>query len=127
MSAPVRALLQSAVDYAGTFPPARLDLAGALRRYAEYRAGPHAWMLGRFVLPTAKLEEFQDLGRGALGPSGGEAWPLSLVLSPEPGKEIERIDSFAREWEGRVKVASVEATARSHVATSWHPAAVAIA
>jgi hypothetical protein len=66
-------------------------------------------MLGRFVLPTAKLEEFQDLARGALGPSGGEAWPLSLVLSPEPGKEIERIDSFAREWEGRVRVASVEA------------------
>src|SRR5215470_11461037 len=105
IKASVRALLESAIDYAGTFPPAKLDLAGALRSYAEHRAGPHAWMLGRFILPESRIDELQELRPGLL-PPGGEPWSLSLVLSPEP--HWERIESFARAVEGRVKIVSVE-------------------
>ncbi len=59
MFASLRALLTELIDYAGLFPPARLPLDQAIRNYARYRQGPDAWMLGRFVIPAARLE---DLG-----------------------------------------------------------------
>jgi hypothetical protein len=55
----LRALLTELIDYAGLFPPARLPLDQAIRNYARYRQGNDAWMLGRFVIPAARLE---DLG-----------------------------------------------------------------
>jgi hypothetical protein len=57
MKASLRALLTELIDYAGLFPPAQLPLERAVRNYAEYRNGPDAWMLGRFVCPAAKLRE----------------------------------------------------------------------
>ncbi len=53
----LRALLEGAIDYAGLFPPARLGLDEAVRNYARYRQEADAWMLGRFVVPAARLEE----------------------------------------------------------------------
>ena len=35
----LRPLLAGIVDYAGLFPPAGLDMATAIRNYAEYRHG----------------------------------------------------------------------------------------
>ena len=54
-----RALLGSLIDYAGLFPPAELPMRAAVARYASSRSGEDAWMLGRFVLPLARLEEFE--------------------------------------------------------------------
>jgi hypothetical protein len=53
----VRAFFASIIDYAGLFPPAKLPLADAIRSYADYCAGPDAWMLGRFVMPAVRLGE----------------------------------------------------------------------
>ena len=60
MAAPslVRAMMKGAIDYAGLFPPAGLDMATAVRNYDDYRSGPHAWMLGRFIVPVERLDEF---------------------------------------------------------------------
>ncbi len=66
MSASLRALLSGVVDYAGLFPPARLPLEEAIHNYARYRQGPDAWMLGRFVIPAARL-------------SAGLSFPISAV------------------------------------------------
>ena len=60
MSATLRVLLGSIVDYAGLFPPARLPLDQAVRNYLRYRSEPESWMLGRFVLPAARLDESGD-------------------------------------------------------------------
>lgn len=49
------ALLEGLVDYAGLFPPADLDLAPALDRYRQHRAGGEAWMLGPFIVPVGQL------------------------------------------------------------------------
>src|SRR5688500_1293567 len=49
----LRALLDGLIDYAGLFPPATLDMQAAVARYARYRAGERAWMLGRFVVPSS--------------------------------------------------------------------------
>jgi hypothetical protein len=64
MSATLRALLGGALDYAGLFPPARLPLEEAVRNYFRYRGEPECWLLGRFVLPAARL--------GELAPFAGE-------------------------------------------------------
>jgi len=52
-----KALFTGLIDYAGLFPPAALPMADAVRNYDAYRRGEHAWMLGRFVVPAAKIGE----------------------------------------------------------------------
>src|SRR5688572_21032460 len=59
------ALLSGAVDYAGLFPPAALSMADAVGEFVEAQRGADAWMLGRFVLPAARLPEFADVRRGS--------------------------------------------------------------
>lgn len=53
----MRALLTQLIDYAGLYPPASLPLEKALANYESYRKGEHAWMLGRFVVPFARVTE----------------------------------------------------------------------
>lgn len=53
----LRVLLANLIDYAGLFPPAALPMEEAVRNYARYREGEHAWMLGRFVVPQARAGE----------------------------------------------------------------------
>ena len=55
-SAGARAFLAGLIDYAGLFPPAALPLGPALAEYARHRAGPDAWMLGRFIVPAGRPE-----------------------------------------------------------------------
>jgi hypothetical protein len=65
--------LASIVDYAGLFPPAELGMADAVRDYARVRSGPDRWMLGRFVVPAARLDEFRTAG-------GDADWELSVLV-----------------------------------------------
>lgn len=74
MTQSLRALLAGLIDYAGLFPPAGLPLADAAMNYLSYRKSERAWMLGRFVLPAARLNEVAGtemtvaaLGRGGPG------------------------------------------------------------
>jgi hypothetical protein len=53
----LRSLLENLVDYAGLFPPASLSMPEAVDNYARYRNSPESWMLGRFVVPYARLNE----------------------------------------------------------------------
>ena len=77
------ALLHRAIDYAGLFPPAGLDLEPTVRNYAAYRAGRDAWALGRLVLPAAKLAEFADRWPQYVG-----EWPISLLLGADYDTEM---------------------------------------
>jgi hypothetical protein len=58
------------VDYAGTFPPAKLPLPDAFQMMLRHRLSRQSWMLGRFVLtlPEAmalpKVSEARDLALG---------------------------------------------------------------
>ena len=64
MHASVRAFLNEIIDYAGLFPPAKLPLEEALRRYLRDRlASPHRWMLGRFVCPTPRLQDLLSIAK----------------------------------------------------------------
>lgn len=53
----IRVLLDRLIDYAGLFPPAALSMQDAVRNYARYRDGAHAWALGKFVVPAARAKE----------------------------------------------------------------------
>jgi hypothetical protein len=77
MSATLRALLGGTLDYAGLFPPARLPLEQAVRNYLRYRREPESWVLGRFVLPAARLGELAPF-RGDM-PSSGPPFVVSAL------------------------------------------------
>lgn len=77
------ALLRGAIDYAGLFPPAGLDMDATVRNYEAYRAGRDAWALGRLVLPAAKLAEFADRW-----PREVTKWPISLLLGNDYDTEM---------------------------------------
>lgn len=57
----LHALLAGAIDYAGVFPPARLDLAAAAANYAGYRQSSDRWLLGRFCCPAERLADLARL------------------------------------------------------------------
>ncbi len=77
------ALLHGAIDYAGLFPPAGLDLEATVRNYAAYREGRDAWALGRLVLPATKLAEFADRW-----PQYVAEWSISLLLGNDYDTEM---------------------------------------
>ena len=90
MLASVKALLSSIVDYAGLFPPAKLSLPEAMATYAQDQMAAYCWMLGQFVLPASRLNEFVAL----LPTFPLKQWSLSAILSGEVELEIEKIKSF---------------------------------
>jgi len=103
-SAPLRALLSRILDYAGLFPPAKLDMPATVRNYAAYANGPDEWMLARLIIPVARLDEFETHA-AALLPRGRSArpWRLSALTAPAAASErdldslradLERIDAF---------------------------------
>lgn len=65
-TASIRVLLNGLVDFAGLFPPAKLDMTRAVETYARHRAGPHAYGLARFILPVSRLPEFSTAARALL-------------------------------------------------------------
>lgn len=78
MTGSLRALLSGIIDYAGLFPPAELPLDQAIRNYARYREEPEAWMLGRFVIPAARLSELDEFLKDV---RNQPAWPFAVVAS----------------------------------------------
>ena len=85
----IKTLLASIVDYAGLFPPAKLDMQQAIANYTQDQTTPYNWMLGRFVLPISRLSEFEALLPGFQL----QQWSLSLILSKDWQAEIEKMQS----------------------------------
>src|SRR5579872_4624782 len=73
-TAAARAAFTQLVDYAGLFPPAKLEMAPSLAEYVWAREGPFAWMLGRFIVPASRISELL----AALQP--GAPVPLSVIV-----------------------------------------------
>lgn len=84
MSAGARSFLAGLVDYAGLFPPAALPLGPALAEYARHRAGPDAWMLGRFIAPAARLEALAAALATDPALAGRGAWQLAVLVGGGP-------------------------------------------
>jgi hypothetical protein len=99
------------VDYAGLFPPAALAMPDAVKLYDQYRRGPDAWALGNFVLPAARLGEFEQAAQQLA--AGGGAWPLSLLAGADFRADVRTIHEFAHRAGARATVAAIEGKASS--------------
>jgi len=84
----------------------------AVANYAAYLHGPYNWMLGRFIVPVARLEELQEalvrLENAQLGSAREQnesRWRLSALPGPEAGEDILKILEFNGRFEGRRPVA----------------------
>ncbi len=92
-----RALLTGLIDYAGLFPPASLGMAAAVANYHAYLRSEHNWMLGRFIVPVARVEEFEEaIGRMPLDQTKSR-WCLSAL----PGANLLADLAAIREFNDR--------------------------
>ena len=113
MKAP-RAFLEGIIDYAGLFPPTALAMAAAVEEYAALAHGSEAWMLGRLVVPAARLVELELAATPHLPEAGtGRSWMLSALFGPAHGADAAAIERFNRVQVGRAVVDVVEAKAGS--------------
>jgi hypothetical protein len=103
-------LLASLIDYAGLFPPAALEMKHAVANYSRYREGQHAWALGRFIVPTARLAEFEALLPQA---RSGAGWHISALLGADVASDMAAIAQFNGRHTGRAQIDSVETKART--------------
>lgn len=92
----VRAAFERLIDYAGLFPPAKLETAPALAEYAAARQGPFAWMLGRFIVPASRIAELLAAFPGTQ--------PVALSVIVDGGGE-------PRTWLSRVQAALAQLAA----------------
>ena len=105
----VRLLLDSVLDYAGLFPPAKLEMQPTVTNFARYRKGPDAWMLARLIVPVTRFPEFVDTADPLLPKTadveGDDPWPLSVLVAPASDRQIvadlERIERFNERMEDR--------------------------
>lgn len=103
------AAFESLIDYAGLFPPAGLTMSAALEEYAAAREGPHAWMLGRFIVPISRIEEMGERRR---------EFPLSVLVNitlppdADTGRWLElageSLEAAARERDGGSRIEALE-------------------
>jgi len=122
-----RVLLRDLIDYAGLFPPASLAMPTSVANYDAYSRSEWSWILGRFIVPVARLAEFEEAFAGLPTPTPGTGftdWRLSVLLASDPVADVARIREFnarlASSSSGRravtesveVKVASPEEVSR---------------
>jgi hypothetical protein len=91
----LQSLLTGLIDYAGLFPPAGLTMDAAVRNYGSYVDGEHAWMLGRFIVPAARLEEYAEAVRSA--GIDASTWSLSVLATAADANVIARFNTGADE------------------------------
>jgi hypothetical protein len=108
----VHALMRGLIDYAGLFPPAKLDMAPTVRNYATYRDAWQGEFLARLVVPVARLDEFErdaiallprDVGESTDDDSDDDEmlvdpWRITALTKPagDPGLEddLDRLAKF---------------------------------
>ncbi|MBO58541.1 MAG: hypothetical protein CMA77_06055 [Euryarchaeota archaeon] len=110
MKESIRAFMNGLIDYAGLFPPANLPLNEAIDDYRNHLNGKYSWMLGRFIIPLAKLDElddfvdlFSDVGglKLAVLGSGGDT-DEDYVNNIR--KDIVKINYYRKKHKGKVEI-----------------------
>jgi hypothetical protein len=109
----VRALMSGAIDYAGLFPPSGLAMAEAVLNYATYRNSNFTWMLGSFVVPAARLDEFIEAARDFISQDATTAWRLSVVAGEDINETIRAVKIFNAAHGPGVVIDAVEVKANT--------------
>lgn len=113
----LRNLLTGLIDYAGLFPPAGLAMDSTVRNYDSYVNGEHSWMLGRFIVPAARLAEYEEAVRTA--GIDANAWSLSVLATTGDAEAVARFNAGADEQGsgglGSIDVLEIKATSMREI------------
>ncbi len=90
----IRVLLSEIIDYAGLFPPSEVTMAEAVLNYATYKNSNYNWMLGRFVVPVARLDEFLESAQDFVSRDTTSGWRLSVLAGEDIYETIRKTDDF---------------------------------
>jgi len=113
----LRTLLTNLVDYAGLFPPAKLDMAATVANYASYLGSDDAWALGRLIVPASRLDEFEQHAGPCL-PTGGDdddtPWQLTALVGYDSlDDDLQRLAEFNEAYADRAQALVIELRATS--------------
>ncbi len=127
MTQSLRTLLAGLIDYAGLFPPAKLEMGPSAEQFARHVRGEHEFALGRFICPVSRLGELTQaasaLMPGTYATSGyreyaetTRPWAISAILDgPLPDSfedSLDEIDAFnehhSSEQNGLAKIDTIE-------------------
>ena len=109
----VQALLSGSIDYAGLFPPTGLSMPEAVLNYAAYRNSNYNWMLGRFVLSVAQLDEFIESAGDFISRDSNNIWRLSALSGEDLTDTVRRVESFNAKYAPGAIIDSLEVKANS--------------
>jgi hypothetical protein len=110
MTDSLRTLLAEIVDYAGLFPPSQVGMTSAVQNYANYLKSENSWMLGRFILPVSRLDEF-FLEAASLFVE--KVWRLSVVSDENLPETLDKIAEFNESNGERFFIDTLEAKVNS--------------
>ncbi len=83
-------------------------MAPAVANYARYRESLYSWMLGRFIVPVARLAEFETSADRVRSEADERVWPLSVLGGGNNRADVERILEFNRKHAGRAIIDMIE-------------------
>jgi hypothetical protein len=76
----------------------------AVERFAKYLRSPQSWMLGRFILPVSRIEEFRKASVGLLPAEHVESdthadqpWLISAIIDGDLDENLDSIFAFNHE------------------------------
>lgn len=108
----VKTLLAGAIDYAGLFPPSQLSMEEAVVNYAKYRGSDENWMLGRFVVPVARLDELKEAATQFVEREKGP-WRISALAAEDIYDTFRRLTRFNEQNKDGFIVDSLEVKANT--------------
>jgi hypothetical protein len=89
-----RALLGRLIDHAALFPPASMDMPGAIEADRAARVTDEAWMLDRFICPASRLGELPaEAPRLSVVLDGGEGDLEAVAEAIAAGREVELVEA----------------------------------
>jgi hypothetical protein len=110
------------IDHAPLFPPASLDMEGAVAENARARATEQSWMLARFVCPASRLAELE----ATMAPDGAPA--LSVVLDGGDWRDTPfRVEAVEMVGVSREELAEVETFCEVPLDEGWRDTLAAVA
>lgn len=124
-TAGIRAFTENIIDYAGLFPPAKLNLDEAFRNYVQYSNSEFQWMLSRFICPVKVLADLKtiiknnystinDLNLSVIGRGGHNEADFNKNLS----EDLNYLESFNSDFEKSVKTNVLEIKLPDELITS---------
>lgn len=109
----VRTLLSEIIDYAGLFPPSQLSMSEAVSNYATYKNSNYSWMLGRFVVPANRLDEFSESAKEFFS-SDVKSWELSVLAGEDIYETVSQIENFNAEHAPHATIDALEVKAHTN-------------